>query len=141
MAFNQYPKIKLKHLDTFEYESVNESGNTVKIDMYDPENKKGQSPTELLLTALASCSAVDVVEILNKRRKTFTDFSIEAKGHRREEHPRYFERIDLIFSLKSDNITEEELLKQAKMVVEKYCSVASNVNSVSEINILAKISS
>ena len=139
MAFNPKPKTVTKFVDVYEYESVNETGNTVKIDMYDGEEKKAFSPTELLLSAVASCSAVDVAEILKKRKKSFESFEVVAQGDRREEHPRIFTNITLIFRFKSDNITEEEVLKHAKMVVDKYCTVASTVSGVAEIGLKAEI--
>ena len=139
MAFNRFPKVTTKFIDTYEYESVNESGNTVHIDMYDPVNKKAQSPTELLLSALAACSAVDLAEILKKRKKTFSDFRIETLGTRREEHPRAFTHITMRFILVSDNITLEELLKNAKLIVDKYCSVATTINGVATIDVEAEI--
>ena len=110
------------------------------IDMYDGSEKSHQSPTELLLSALASCAAVDVVEILKKRKKSFSSFTVEAHGDRKEDHPRYFDHIDLHFKITSSNIKEEEVLKSAKMVVEKYCSVASTVDGKASIAVKASIS-
>lgn len=140
MAFNPKPKVNLRYIDVYEYESVNETGNKVNIDMYDGEKKSHQSPTELLLSAVASCSAVDVAEILKKRRKTFESFEVEAAGERREEHPRIFQKITLTFKVESDNIKEEEIEKHAKTVIEKYCSVASTVSGVANIEIKASVS-
>ena len=59
-----------RYIAEFEYEAANPQGNTVQIDMYDPNQKKAQSPTELLLSATAACSAVDIIGILKKKRKT-----------------------------------------------------------------------
>lgn len=139
MAFNQYPKITLRHKDTYEYVSTNETGNSVEIDMYDANEKKHQSPTELLLSAVASCTAVDVVEILQKRRKEFTDFTIEAKGDRQADHPRYFKKITLTISMKSANVTASEVEKHAKLIIEKYCSVATTVSGMCELEVIANI--
>lgn len=139
MAFNKTPKVVTRFIDTYEYESVNQSGNVVKIDMYDGENKKHFGPTELLLSAVATCAAVDVAEIMQKRRKTFEEFEVVTDGIRREEHPRVFTDIILTFRFKSDNITEQEVVKQAKTVVEKYCSVASTVSGVAKIDVRAEI--
>ena len=44
-----------------EYEAVNPQGNVVAIDMYDPEEKKAQSPMDMILSALGSCASVDAV--------------------------------------------------------------------------------
>jgi putative redox protein len=52
-----------------EYESKNDSGNILNIDMYDAKSKDYFSPMESLLAALASCACVDLVEMIKKRRK------------------------------------------------------------------------
>lgn len=140
MAFNKNPEVITTYIDDLEYESINQSGNKVLIDMYDADKKSNQSPTELLLSAVASCSAVDVVEILKKRRKSFTAFSVKATGNRQEEHPRYFKFINLHFSLKSQDVTVEELEKNAKLVVDKYCSVATTISGVAKLTVSAEVS-
>lgn len=139
MAFNKNPKVTTRYIDLYDYVSVNETGNEVHIDMHDGPNKKHQSPTELLLSAIASCSAVDVAEILKKRKKTFTEFSVEVRGTRREEHPRAFTHIELEFIIHSNDVKESELLKNATMVVEKYCSVATTVSAAAALTVKARI--
>lgn len=110
-----------------EYESLNESGNIVKMDMYPKEQKKHHSPMELLLSAAAGCAAVDVVEILKKKRKTVHHLSVETEGVRREEYPKYFLSVNMNFILDSPDTTPEELAKVVALSVEKYCSVASSL--------------
>lgn len=111
------------------YESINENGNTLHIDMRKPELKKGQSPTEVLLSAVAACGAVDIVMMLKKRKKTIVDFKIETTGVRREEHPRSFTSVHCQYILTSPDVNEEEFNKVAALSLEKYCSVASSLNS------------
>jgi putative redox protein len=122
-----------------EYESVNPQGNKVEIDMYGPEHKKHQSPTELLLSATAACSAVDVIQILQKRRKTIHDLVVVANGIRREEHPRYFTDIKLTFRLFSPDTTPEELEKVVALSVDKYCSVAATVRGVANLTYQSEV--
>lgn len=110
------------------YEATSESGNTVRVDMQQTELRKGQSPTELLLSAVAGCGAVDIVVILKKRKKTINDFVIETTGIRREETPRRFTTIHCKYIVKSPDVTEEELDKVAALSLEKYCSVAATLN-------------
>ncbi len=116
-----------------EYEAINPQGNTVQIDMYGPEKKQHQSPTELLLSATAACSAVDVIQILQKKRKTINGLQVVAEGTRREEHPRHFTDILLIFKLSSPDTTKEELEKVVALSVDKYCSVAATVRGVATV--------
>lgn len=120
-----------------EYESVNETGNPVNIDMYDGAVKQHQSPMELLLSGLAGCSAIDTVLMMKKKRREVTDFSIVADGIRNDGIPSYYKSIHLQFILTSPDATELEFEKVVKLAVEKYCSVASSLNS--EITFSTKI--
>jgi putative redox protein len=121
-------KIVTRMLDEEVYEATSESGNTVRVDMQKVENRKGQSPTELLLSAVAGCGAVDIVVILKKRKKAIVDFVIETTGIRREETPRRFTGIHCKYIVTSPDVTEEELQKVAALSLEKYCSVAATLN-------------
>ena len=111
------------------FESKNEKDNTVMIDMRKGDAKTGLSPTELVLSALAGCGAVDIVSMLKKRKKTIQSFTIETEGTRRDETPRYFTKIHCTYIITSPDVTEEELKKTSALALEKYCSVASSLKS------------
>ncbi|MFN8340330.1 MAG: OsmC family protein [Cyclobacteriaceae bacterium] len=111
------------------FESFNDQNNPVTIDMRPREQKKGQSPVELVLSALAGCGAVDIVAILKKRRKTLTDFVIETEGTRRDETPRFFTAFHCHYIITSPDVTEDELQKAAALSLEKYCSVAHSLKA------------
>jgi len=121
--------ITLKMVADEEYESVNATGNKVSMDMYNGEEKKHQSPMELLLSALAGCSAVDAVSMMKKKRRTIIDFKVEAEGVRDEGIPAYYKTIHLKFILASPDATQEEFQKVIRLAVDKYCSVASSLKS------------
>ena len=82
----------------------------------------GVRPMELVLMALGSCSALDLVSILKKQRQQIDDMSISVAGERREAIPNVFTRIHLSFTLKGaiDPVKAE---KAAELAVKKYCSV------------------
>lgn len=109
------------------YESANENGNKLIIDMRARDIKQHQSPVEVLLSSVAACGAVDIVLMLKKRRKTIQDFTIETEGTRREETPRSFTAIHCQYIITSPDVTEEELHKTAKLSLEKYCSVVDTL--------------
>lgn len=122
-------KMVTQMLEDEVFVSENENGNKVLIDMRKVEDKKDQSPTELVLSAVAACGAVDIVLMLKKRKKTVTSFVIETEGTRREDPPRYFTKIHCHYILTSPDATVEELNKLAQLSLEKYCSVASSLNA------------
>ena len=111
------------------YESANENGNKVSIDMREDDVKESLSPTEMLLAAVSGCVAVDIVLILKKKKKQIDDFRIETTGKRREEHPRGFTHIHSHYVITSPDISEQELDKVSKLALEKYCSVAESIKS------------
>ncbi len=82
----------------------------------------GARPMELVLMALGSCSALDLVSILKKQRQQIDDLQIKVEGERREAIPTVFTRIHISFSLKGD-IDPVKAGKAAELAVKKYCSV------------------
>ncbi len=121
-------KITTKYLTDHEYEAFNEAGNNVFIDMKD-EGKTGQSPMEMILSALCGCVAVEVAQMIQKRRKQVADLAITAEGTRKDDHPRGFTNIAMKFTLKSGDANKEELDKVTKLSLEKYCSVAESLKA------------
>lgn len=122
-------KIVTRMLGDELYESVNEKENKLRTDMRPAEIKEHLSPVESLLSALAACSAVDIVLMLRKRKKTIDSFTIATEGERREKPPRSFTKIHITFRMVSPDISETELSKVAQLSVEKYCSVADSLKA------------
>jgi putative redox protein len=122
-------KIVTEMIEDELYTASTKDSRHVVIDMRAPDVKKNLSPTELLLSALAGCGAVDIVSMLKKRRKTIDKFTIETDGTRQENAPRWFTKIHCHYKITSTDVTEEEFHKTAKLALEKYCSVASSLKS------------
>ncbi|MFY0626439.1 MAG: OsmC family protein [Reichenbachiella sp.] len=111
-----------------EFEAINGAGNVVQIDMYDPENKESQSPMDLVLSALASCAAVDIVSMIKKKRKTFINLQAETIAERAETHPKKFTKIHIKYKITSPDLTDKEADKVIELAVSSYCSVASSLD-------------
>ncbi len=110
--------------DAFLLESKNASGHTTHTDA--SETIGGQNlgfrPMELLLNSLASCSAIDILNILYKQKQTIEDFKITIDGTRKEGIPSPFESIRVHFDL-SGTIDEAKLARAVQLTTDKYCSV------------------
>ena len=85
------------------------------------------SPVVQLLMAVAGCSGSDVVSILEKMRITLTRFSIEVTGIRRDDHPRRFTAIHLVFDLAGEGLDEAKARRAIELSLEKYCSVVHSL--------------
>lgn len=117
-----------KYIEDEVFESTNENGNKISIDMRSPDKKQSLSPMEILSAAVSGCAAVDIVEILKKRKKTIDAFEIITSGERRAEHPRGYSSLESKYIVTSPDVKEEELYKVADLALNKYCSVASSLN-------------
>ncbi|WP_181392141.1 OsmC family protein [Deinococcus irradiatisoli] len=109
------------------YLGVAESGHQLLID--NSAVKVGVSPMEALLAALATCTAYDVVEVMNKRRTPLSSYRIEVEGERAESDPKRYTRITLRHLAAGPGVSETQLLRAAQLSHEKYCSVAASLNS------------
>lgn len=122
-------EIKTRMLGDELFESVGESGNPVTIDARSPGERQGQSPPEILLSAVAACSTVDVISILKKRRKTIQKLDVVTNGTRAETQPRYFTAVHCEFIITSPDVEHEEAMKAAALSIEKYCTVAASLKA------------
>lgn len=98
----------------------------------------GFGPKALLLTGLAGCSGIDVVEILEKMRVPFANLEIDAEAEQTEEHPRVFKTIHLTYKVKTEEENREKVRKAIDLSLEKYCGVAAMLkkNSAIEYSII-----
>jgi putative redox protein len=108
-----------------QFEGVTESKFTQRMDDTKNGNERiGPSPVELVLQSLVGCSAMDVVSILEKMRRTISDLRISVDAERREEYPRVFTKIHLTYILTSPDVNKNEFERAVKLSQDKYCSVA-----------------
>lgn len=97
------------------------------------DGKSGFSPKALLLSGLAGCSGIDVVDILEKMRVPFTELTIDAEADQTEEHPRVFKTIHLTFRVKMAEENRDKLKKAIDLSLKKYCGVAAMLRKNSDI--------
>jgi putative redox protein len=104
--------------------------NNAKIEI---DGAGGFSPKALLLSGLAGCSGVDVVDILEKMRVPFADLKIEAEADQTDEHPRVFKDIHINYSITTGEENRDKVIKAIDLSLEKYCGVAAMLKKNSKI--------
>jgi putative redox protein len=90
----------------------------------DGDSEAGPTPVDAMLVALASCSAIDVVDYLEKRRTPPTSMHVSVNFSRAPVPPRRITAAELVFRVASDT-TQEHADRAAQLSFERYCSVAS----------------
>ena len=97
------------------------------------ERSSAATPVELLLIALGSCTAVDVISILRKKRERVTDYRVEVRGERRTEYPRAFTRMEVRHIVRGRKVSEKAVAQAIELSETKYCSVAATLRPAVEI--------
>jgi putative redox protein len=111
---------------------ISPSGHAMSLDT-DRIRNCAPSPVELLLLGLGSCTAVDVITILQKKRQQVTAYHVEVRGERREEHPRRFTRMAVHHVLTGRNLSSQAVAQAIELSETKYCSVAATLRPGVEI--------
>jgi putative redox protein len=112
--------------------AVSPSGHAVPIDT-NSERSAASGPLELLLLSLGACTGADVISILHKKRERVTDYRVEIRGERREEHPRSFRRLEVLHIVRGHGVSEAAVARAVQLSTEKYCSVAATLRPTAEI--------
>jgi putative redox protein len=86
-----------------------------------------------LLSGLAACSGIDVVDILIKMKLAFSDFTIDVETEQTDEHPRVFKEIMIIYKMKTDRGNEEKIKKAIDLSLDKYCGVSAMLKKNSPV--------
>jgi putative redox protein len=95
--------------------------------LVDGDSAVAVSPVELLLVAAATCSATDVVSILEKQRVRLRSLEVGLRGTRRDEHPRRYTALHFVFSLSGDGADDVKARRAIDLSLEKYCSVVASL--------------
>lgn len=128
-------KISLSHLGEDKFDIL-QNGKTIRIDAAPEEVSTGVRPKALILSALAGCTAIDVVELLRKMRVEFTDFKIDVQAELTEEHPKIYKTVDLVYYVKLTSPADKDKMEKAvNLSQEKYCGVTAMVKAFADLKV------
>lgn len=96
-------------------------------------NHRGPRPKPLLLAALAGCTGMDVMAILEKMRVVPSDFKISVSGDSTDEHPKYYHKIHIIYEFWGKELPADKIEKAINLSRDRYCSVNRMLRESSEI--------
>jgi len=98
-----------------------------------PAEGVGMKPSELLLVAVGSCTDVDVVNILEKKRFQLNNLEIVVSGEQDSDPPWTFRKIHIHYKLQGAELTDKAVEQAIQLSEEKYCSVSATVRATAEI--------
>lgn len=128
-------KISLTQIAEHQFD-VLQNGKTIRIDSSCDEGTTGVRPKALILSSLAGCTAIDVVDILKKMRVEYSDFKIEVTGELTEEVPKIYHTIHLTYFIKLQNEDDKSKMQKAvNLSQETYCGVSAMVKKFADLKV------
>ncbi|WP_230126892.1 OsmC family protein [Bacillus sp. CECT 9360] len=123
-------KTKITWSGQIAFSGTTPSGHEIKMDAAEEAGgqNSGARPTELLLHAVAGCTGIDIILILQKMRLNPEAFHMEVEGIRAEDHPKRFTDVHIHYALEGE-LPEDKVTRAIQLSKDKYCSVSQSLNA------------
>ena len=120
----------------FRFESRDTYGHSLTLDapQSDGDAFAGFMPGDMLLTALAGCSGIDVVNILGRMRQKVEGIEISVKGHQNPDPPWTWEDIEIHYTIRGSGLKDHLVRRAINLSENKYCSIGATVGGRARIS-------
>jgi len=107
------------------FEAVADSGHIVPLGTTEEYggDDDGASPMELVLMALAGCTASDIITIMGKKQQNVTSLEVKVHGERVDDYPRIYKKLFIEYVIGGVDLDPKAVERSVQLSVEKYCSV------------------
>jgi len=123
---------KVTWKERMSFDAVADSGHVVHLGTkkeYGGDDD-GASPMELVLMALAGCTASDIISIMGKKQQNVTSLEVKVCGERVDDHPRVYKKLFLEYVIGGVDLDPKAVERSVQLSVEKYCSVQAMLRVV-----------
>ena len=117
----------IKWLEEKRFVGVDSTGHGIVISSAGEDGGIGVKPSDLLLLALGSCTAYDVVAILQKKRQKLTGLTVRVTAEQQSEEPWTFKHFHVHYIVRGRGISEKAVVDAINLSDEKYCSVSATL--------------
>ena len=112
-------------------------GKSIPVDASKEFGGKGLGPTPkaLMLSALAGCTGMDVLSILEKKRVPFRNFTIDIIAENSPSHPMVYTSIIIQYRFEGDEQTlaPKKIQRSIELSLNDYCAVANTLRHCADI--------
>ncbi len=116
----QFTKMIWRERMTFDATTTTGHHITVDATKAGGGDDRGPKPIELLLTALAGCTAMDVLSILQKKSEPIEGLDVYVEGTRASEHPMIYTDVEVVYRVRG-NVNPSSVERAIKLSETKYC--------------------
>jgi putative redox protein len=117
----------IKWLDGKRFVGVDSTDHGIVIASAGKDGGIGTKPSDLLLLSLGSCTAYDVVNILQKKRQLLTGLEVRVTAEQQDDPPWTFRRFHVHYIVRGRGLSEKAVADAIKLSDEKYCSVSATL--------------
>jgi putative redox protein len=117
-------QVTLSHESGLRFVARTGSGHQIVMD--NAAGDTGARPTELLLASIAGCTAMDVVDILAKKRQVFDRYSVQVSGTQRDKAPNVFLDVTVVHVVEG-NVDAAAVARSIELSANKYCTVSAQI--------------
>ena len=127
-------KIQLKQVEGNTFIAKGESNHWVTMDTSPKDSgaNGASGPMEMVLMALAGCTAMDVVSILQKKRSGLSRLEVNVDAERTDDYPKVFTKIQIHYMVHG-KVSKADAEHAVSLSQEKYCSVAGMLKKVTDL--------
>ena len=134
---NDWTEVGVDWLGGMQFSGRNNEGGEIIFGTQ--KGEQGIAPMELLLVGLAGCTAVDVLHILRKKRQQVDRFHLKVRAKKADSHPKVYTKIELVYLLWGEDISDKAVRDAIDLSKEKYCSASVMLGKTAEITYAYKI--
>ncbi len=130
-------KVTTVYKQGMQFETDSPTGYSTLIDT-SPENggnNQGMGPKAMMLSALAGCTGLDIVFVLEKMRVAVPPFKMVVEGHLTDVHPKTYHTVDLAYHFYGKSVNQEKVRKAVALSAEQYCGVMEMFRKFCRLNI------
>lgn len=122
-----HKSVRLEHRGGMQFVATPSSGHVIAYD--ERKSNQGGSPVETVLSALAACTAMDIISIAHKKRQAIETYEVEASGSQRDEYPQVFTEIELVHVVSGTGLSEAAIRRSIELSALKYCPVSAMISA------------
>jgi putative redox protein len=95
----------------------------------DESDQNEHSPMEMIVTALAACSAMDVISIATKKRQAIDRYEVHAVGDQRDDYPQVLTEVTVTHEIWGANLSVAAIRRSIELSATKYCPVNAMISA------------
>ena len=121
-------QVKLEWLRSRMFVGTDHKGHSLAIGylLEDEPKAFGVNPSDMLLLSAASCSAYDVVQILEKGKQPLEDLIVDVSAEQSQKNPFPFVSLHFTYRIKGD-VDPDKIQRAIQLSEDKYCSVLATL--------------